>query len=225
MFNQKYISYLRVSTQQQGRSGLGIEAQKQAVQEFLKQYPGELLAEFVEVESGKNSNRPELNKAIDFCELTGGTLVVAKLDRLSRDLHFLTSLQKRNLQFKICDMPQIDELTVHVLGATAQHELRLISNRTRTALAQAKARGVQLGNPNLNVIRNRDVTAANKVRSIAQAEWRQKILRIIQHHEKMGITSCKGLAEILNKNGLKSYRGKPFTTAIVSKIRRSNNDD
>ena len=220
MFNQKYISYLRVSTLQQGRSGLGIEAQKQAVQDFLKQYPGELLAEFVEVESGKNSNRPELNKAIDFCELTGGTLVVAKLDRLSRDLHFLTSLQKRNLQFKICDMPQIDELTIHVLGATAQHELRLISNRTRVALAQAKQRGVRLGNPHLDVIRNRDVTAANKARSIAQAEWRTKILKVISHLQSEGHTTCQQLANELNARGLRTRRGKKFSVPIVSKLLR-----
>lgn len=217
----KYIAYFRVSTQKQGRSGLGIEGQKGAVNDYIRQYGGNLIAEYQEIESGKDSNRPELNRAVEFCELSGGVLLVAKLDRLSRDLHFITSLQKRGLKFKFCDMPEIDELTIHVLGATAQHELRMISNRTITALAVARKRGIKLGNPYLAVQRNRDVSAANHSRVTAQKEWQGKIIKIIEHlEEKESLKTCKSLANALNERGLKTLRGGAFSVPIVSRIRR-----
>ena len=111
----RYVSYFRVSTKKQGKPGLGLEAQKLAVKEFLNQSGGEIIAEFVEVESGKRSNRPEFSKAADYAELTNGILLVAKLNRLSRDLHFITGLQKRGIKFKLCDLPEVDQLTIHVL--------------------------------------------------------------------------------------------------------------
>jgi len=126
----RYIAYFRVSTQKQGQSGLGMEAQRQAVTDFLNQYGGEVIADFVEVESGKRADRPEFTKAADYAELANATVLVAKLDRMSRDLHFITSLQKRGIRFKLCDLPEIDQLTIHILAAMAEHEARMISQRT-----------------------------------------------------------------------------------------------
>jgi DNA invertase Pin-like site-specific DNA recombinase len=116
----RYVAYFRVSTQKQGRSGLGLDAQKQAVTDYLQQFGGELVAEYMEVESGKRPDRPEFTKAADYAELANATLLVAKLDRLSRDLHFVTSLQKRGIRFKLCDLPEIDNLTIHILAAMAE---------------------------------------------------------------------------------------------------------
>lgn len=147
MQQQRYVTYYRVSTQKQGQSRLGLDAQKQAVKEFLIQFSGAVVAEFIEVESGKRADRPEFTKAADYAELANATVLVAKLDRLSRDLHFITSLQKRGIKFKLCDLPEIDQLTIHILAAMAEHEARMISVRTKQALAVAKSRGVVLGNP------------------------------------------------------------------------------
>lgn len=220
MLTNRYVAYFRVSTQKQGRSGLGLEAQQQAVRDFLNLYGGKVIAEFQEVESGKRTDRPEFIKAADYAELSNATLLVAKLDRLSRDLHFVTSLQKRGIKFKLCDLPEIDQLTIHILAAMAEHEARMISTRTRVAMAQAKERGIVLGNPYLSVQRNRDVSAANDARSDAQTEWKRKIIKVIQHVQSEGHTTCKSIANALKHRGLKTQRGKEFSIATVSKLLR-----
>lgn len=219
----RYVAYYRVSTQKQGQSGLGLDAQKKATTDFLQQYGGQVVAEFVEVESGKRSDRPEFKKAADYAELANATLLVAKLDRLSRDLHFITSLQKRGIHFKLADYPSIDQLTIHILAAMAEHEARMISLRTKSALAIAKERGTPLGNPWLDAQRNLDNTEANIVRLDALNAWKVKILKVIRHIEQFdGIRSCKGIAEALNDRGLSSYWGKPFSIPIVSRLRRES---
>ena len=147
MASGRFVSYLRVSTQEQGRSGLGLEAQRKAVTDFLNGGCWTLLAEFTEVESGKRSDRPEMAKALERCRLTGATLVLAKLDRLSRDAHFLLGLQKAGVPFVCADMPYADSMTVGVLALVAQKEREMISARTKAALEAAKARGVRLGSP------------------------------------------------------------------------------
>lgn len=217
---KRYVAYYRVSTQKQGQSGLVLEAQQQAVQEFLQQFGGDLVSEFVEVESGKRSDRPEFIKAADYAELANATLLVAKLDRLSRDLHFITSLQKRGIKFKLADLPEIDQLTIHILAAMAEHEARMISLRTKQALKIAKERGTILGNPLLDLQRNTNVTNANAVRASDQKSWRQKILKVIHHLEASeGLSTCKSIAAALNERGLTTYRGLPFSIAIVSRLR------
>src|SRR5262245_8032847 len=148
MAKGKFVSYLRVSTARQGRSGLGLEAQRQAVTAYLDGGRWRLLGEYVEIESGKTDDRPQLAAALHRAKVTGATLIVAKLDRLSRDLAFLANLQKSGVHFLAADMPEANELTIHVMAALAQHERRMISVRTRQALAAAKRRGVKLGNPN-----------------------------------------------------------------------------
>lgn len=217
----RYVAYYRVSTQKQGRSGLGLDAQQDAVNTYLQQFGGELIAEYVEVESGRRADRPEFAKAADYADLANATLLVAKLDRLSRDLHFITSLQKRGIRFKLANLPEIDQLTIHILAAMAEHEARMISARTKAALRIAKEKGTILGNPNLDVHRNRDTRPANHRRTQDLCTWKAKVLKVIAHIERTeGITSCREIADALNARGLTAYRGGPFTIPIISRLRR-----
>jgi DNA invertase Pin-like site-specific DNA recombinase len=141
----KYVSYLRVSTAKQGRSGLGKEAQRASISEFLKSRGGDLVKEFVENESGKNNDRPQLAEALRLCKQKNATLIIAKLDRLSRDAAFLLKIQNGNVPFVAADMPDANELTVGIMAVVAQAERKMISIRTTSALAAAKARGTRLG--------------------------------------------------------------------------------
>src|SRR5262249_27675858 len=147
---KRYVVYLRVSTDQQGRSGLGIEAQQAAITAFIagKEADAKLLASYSEVKTGKHSDRPQLVEAMNHSRLTGSTLLIAKLDRLSRDAHFLLGLQKASVPFVACDMPDANNLTVGIMALVAQQEREAISQRTKAVLAAAKARGTKLGNPN-----------------------------------------------------------------------------
>lgn len=140
-----YVAYFRVSTVRQGASGLGLEAQKSAVRSFLGSGCGSLVREFTEVESGKSKSRPELAEAIDVCRTTGATLLIAKLDRLARNVAFIANLLESGVKFTAVDMPNADRFMLHVYAAMAEEEGRRISERTRAALASAKARGVALG--------------------------------------------------------------------------------
>ena len=147
---QGFVAYYRVSTQRQGISGLGLDAQRAAVGQYLGAKPTALLTgEYTEVETGKGSNalgkRPQLRLALDTCKKTGATLIIAKLDRLARNVHFISGLMESHVPFVACDLPEANELTLHVMAAFAEHEAKRISERTRDALAQAKARGKKLG--------------------------------------------------------------------------------
>jgi DNA invertase Pin-like site-specific DNA recombinase len=141
----RFVAYYRVSTAKQGRSGLGLDAQREAVRAYLNGGNWTLLAEHTEVESGKVDDRPELTNALHTCRLTGATLVIAKLDRLSRDAHFLLGLEKAGVEFVAVDMPNANRLTVRLMAVIAQEEREMITARTKAALAAAKARGVRLG--------------------------------------------------------------------------------
>lgn len=149
MKNGKYVSYIRVSTARQGASGLGLDAQQEAVTRFLNGGSWELVAEFKEIETGKGSDalvkRPQLRAALDACRKQGATLVIAKLDRLARNVHFVSGLMESKVKFVACDMPDANELTIHMMAAFAEHEAKRISQRTKEALAVAKTRGVKLG--------------------------------------------------------------------------------
>ena len=141
----RFVAYYRVSTAKQGRSGLGLDAQREAVRAYMNGGNWTLLAEHTEVESGKVDDRPELTNALQTCRLTGATLVIAKLDRLSRDAHFLLGLEKAGVEFVAVDMPNANRLTVRLMAVIAQEEREMIAARTKVALAAAKARGVTLG--------------------------------------------------------------------------------
>lgn len=140
-----FVSYLRVSTKEQGRSGLGLEAQRAAVAAYLNGGCWKLVAEYVEIESGRKADRPQLAAALAHCRATGARLVVAKIDRLARNVHFLSGLMESGADFVAADMPSINRLTAHIYAAVAEDEARRISERTRDALAAAKARGTKLG--------------------------------------------------------------------------------
>ena len=142
------ISYLRVSTVKQGLSGLGLEAQRAAVKHFTAAGGHTLVAEFLEVESGRKADRPQLAAALTSCRLHRATLIIAKLDRLARNVAFIANLMDGGVEFVACDMPHANRLTLHLLAAIAEHEREMISQRTKAALQAAKARGVKLGNPN-----------------------------------------------------------------------------
>jgi DNA invertase Pin-like site-specific DNA recombinase len=174
MANGTFISYLRVSTAEQGKSGLGLEAQREAVNGFLNGGRHTLVREFVEVESGKRSdNRPALQKALTLCRAHQARLIVAKLDRLARNVHFVSGLRDSGVKFVACDMPDATELTVNLLASVAQDEARAISARTKAALAAAKARGTKLGGLRWNI--TADVQQqANRASAKARAEKANK---------------------------------------------------
>jgi DNA invertase Pin-like site-specific DNA recombinase len=159
-----FVAYYRVSTEKQGRSGLGLDAQRKAVDDYLNGGKWDLAAEFTEIESGKNSDRPALAKALQACRVYGARLVIAKLDRLSRDAHFLLGLEKAGVDFVAADMPHANRLTVGIMAMVADEERRMISARTKAALAEAKKRGKKLGGFRGNVITPEARAASLRVR-------------------------------------------------------------
>ena len=208
MAEGKFISYLRVSTAAQGRSGLGIEAQRTSVDSYLNDGDWELVAEYVEVESGKKTDRVQLGKALRHAELTGATLIIAKLDRLSRDAAFLLRLQNEGVRFIAADMALV-----------AQQESSAISIRTKEALAAAKARGVKLGNPNgARCLRGIGNTAAIKARQTKADCRASKVFAIIQEIQAEGITSKNAIAKALNTRAIQAPRGGAWFAASVSRV-------
>lgn len=218
MAGQSVVSYLRVSTDRQGRSGLGLEAQRKAVADFLAEGSRRHVAEFLEVESGARADRPRLAEAMASCRLHGATLVIAKLDRLSRDAHFLLGLQKAGVPFVAADMPEATELVVGIMAVVAQAERRMISARTKAALAAAKARGVRLGNPanlrNGEVGRER-AAAGRSAKAAARAADLSPILSEIR---AAGVVSLGGLARELNARAIPTSRGGAWGAEQVRRV-------
>lgn len=215
-----FVAYYRVSTARQGRSGLGLEAQRRAVTDFLNGGSWELLAEFVEVESGKADDRPQLEQALTTCELSGATLVVAKLDRLSRNLAFLAKLQDSGARFVAADMPEANELTIHIMAAVAQAERKAISTRTKEALAAAKARGVRLGGNrgNIDDLRKGPAKSA-EVRGRQARERASKVRRQIEAMCAGGdARSLRQIAAALNDRGITAPRGGKWHAAQVKAV-------
>lgn len=200
---QKYVSYLRVSTEKQGEQGLGVEAQRQAVSDFLGRENGTHLAEFVEVESGKRSDRPELAMALLECRRSRAILVVAKLDRLGRSVSFIARLMESGVEFRAVDNPHANKLTIHVLSAFAEHERDLISARTKAALAAARDRGAVLGNPDLEVAR---ASALLTIKAAADAHA-ANVVPIIEQVRKSGVSTLRGIAAALEARGIPTPRG------------------
>lgn len=218
MAQVRYVSYLRVSTARQGQSGLGIEAQRAAVSAYLQGCDGSLIGEFVEVESGARSDRPELAAAFAACRIHGARLVIAKLDRLARDAHFLLGLDKAGIDFVATDMPHANRLTVGIMALVAEQERAMISARTKAALAAAKARGVKLGKPENLSGRDRGCEISAMVRR-AKAEARAAdLLPIITSLQEAGASTYAALAQALNERGIPTARGGQWRPAQVQRV-------
>lgn len=212
----KVVSYLRVSTAKQGHSGLGLEAQREAVRRFVGS-ERRVVSEFVEVESGKHSARPQLAKALAACRAHRATLVVAKLDRLSRNAAFLLNLRDADVPFIAADQPHANRMTVGLLAVVAESEAESISERTKAALAAAKARGVKLGNPqNLTLAGRRKGSARGVLAKQAKAARRAADLAPVI--ERLGPMSRSRLAEALNTEGVPAPRGGTWTTTTVCRL-------
>ncbi len=216
-----YVAYCRVSTDKQGRSGLGLEAQQAAIQAFLR--PGDALLQppYVEIESGRRADRPQLLAAVERCRRTGATLLIAKLDRLARNVAFIANLMDSGVEFEACDFREANRLTVHILAAVAEHEAKMISERTKVALAAAKRRGTQLGGdrgyrppaPPSGL----DTAKATAVRQRKADHAAFGVLPVIERLRGEGVQSLGGLARRLNEAGQPTPRGKGEWTATAVK--------
>ena len=212
----KFVAYFRVSTDKQGKSGLGLDAQRHAVLQFLDGGSWSLIGEFTEIESGKRNERPELEKALAVCKRHKAKLVIAKLDRLSRNLAFIATLMDSGVEFVAVDNPHANKLTVHILAAVAQHEREMIAQRTKDALQAAKARGVVLGNPKLDAVRDRAVAS---VRADAD-RFAKNVAPIIREIQSSGVASHRAIARSLNARGVATARGGQWTAVQVGSILR-----
>lgn len=207
-----YIAYYRVSTDRQGRSGLGLEAQRAAVAAYLAR-GGQLVAEYTEIESGRKNDRPQLAAALTLCRQKKARLIIAKLDRLARNVAFIANLMESGAEFTACDMPEANRLTLHILAAVAEHEREAISKRTKEALAAAKARGQQLGNPN-------PVPAAAQARAVATAHldtFRTRVLPHVTELHAQGL-GLRAIARELNRQGIPTARGRQWQAQTVKDL-------
>jgi DNA invertase Pin-like site-specific DNA recombinase len=201
----KFFSYLRVSTDRQGERGHGLDAQRKAVADYLNGGAWELLGEFVEIESGKRNGRPKLAEALAACKKHRARLVIAKLDRLSRNVAFIATLMDGKIDFVCCDFPSANRLTLHILAAVAEHEREMIAKRTKDGLAAAKAKGVVLG--------NRELAAANKASAIERAKALAPILG-----ECQGM-SARQIAVELNARKVATPTGAPWSAKTIIRVR------
>lgn len=220
MARGKFVAYYRVSTQAQGRSGLGLDAQRKAVEDYLNGGRWNLMAEHIEVESGKQNDRPELTKALAGCRVHGATLVVAKLDRLSRNAAFLLTLRDAGVAFVAVDLPDANRMTVGIMAVVAEHEREAISARTKAALDAARRRGVLLGNPaHLNQSARRLGTLASA--NVRQARATQRAIDLaptIAELRRSGASTLRALAQELNGQGIPAARGGRWTASQVRRL-------
>lgn len=211
----QYVLYRRVSTEEQGKSGLGLEAQDRDIRLYLETYsptPWEVLGEFTEIESGTNGDRPELAKAIELARKTRATLLVAKLDRLSRRVSFIASLMEdKRLTFRVASMPHADAFQLHIYAALAEQERQFISLRTKAALQEAKARGVKLGGL-------RDATMKRNEVVKAQAQERAEAWRGVVGPLHGAGKSLREIADALNAVGIKTARGGAWHPTTVQRV-------
>src|SRR5262245_35102063 len=226
MAEGKFISYLRVSKDKQGRSGLGIEAQRAAVASYLNGGRWTLVSEYIEVESGKRSDRPKLAEALAHAKVIGAKLVIAKLDRLTRNVDLLRSLVSSDVDLVFCDLPSVPpgpmgRFLLTQMAAVAELEVGLIGQRTKEALAAAKARGVKLGNPNgARALRGRQTGNAEAVAKIKQkaAQRAMGLQGIIAGLRRSGVTSVRAIAEELNRRGISAARGGLWHPTAVARV-------
>ncbi|MDF7815682.1 recombinase family protein [Hymenobacter sp. YC55] len=213
---KQYVAYYRVSTAKQGSSGLGLEAQQYAVAQYLRD-THQLLANFTEVESGKRNERPQLQAAIACARQAGATLLIAKLDRLSRNAGFIFALRDSGVDFVCCDMPDANTLTVGIFAVLAQHERELISKRTKDALHALKQRGVQLGTPtNLttSAIRKGQTVRAQNARDNKENRQAMRLAVLLREQGYL----LQQIADELNHGDYRTRRGKHFDPTAVRRL-------
>jgi DNA invertase Pin-like site-specific DNA recombinase len=219
MVNGKFVSYLRVSTARQGASGLGLEAQRAAVASYLNGGDWSLVQEVVEVESGKRNDRPALADALRLCRKHRATLVIAKLDRLARNVAFISNLMESGVEFVAVDMPQANRFVVHILAAVAEQEAEAISKRTKAALAAAKARGTELGGRRVSRERWAEIRLAASVARTAETDKRAAdLLPVIRELQAQGATSLRQIAAGLNERNITTPRGGDFSAVQVQRV-------
>ncbi|MCA9237760.1 MAG: recombinase family protein [Planctomycetales bacterium] len=217
----RLVAYERVSTARQGRSGLGLEAQRKAIDDFAESRGARVIDRFTEVESGRRNDRPELDKALTLAKLTGATLVIAKLDRLSRNAAFLLTLRDSGVRFLAVDMPEANDLTVGIMALVAQQEREAISRRTKEALAAAKARGVKLGNPNGAAALRRAGKGGQALRTavaVNSDDFAGTLKPIIAEIKKEGYASLRAIANELNQRGIRTRRGRRWHVSNVKSV-------
>ena len=214
-----FVAYIRVSTDKQGRSGLGLEAQQEAVTGYITRAGGGAFRTYVEVESGKNDDRPQLAAAMAECRALGATLVIAKLDRLSRNVHFLSGLMSAGVEFVCCDMPTANKLTLHIMAAFAEHEREMISRRTREAMAVAKARGVKFGSSRLSPGTAQTAARACQARQAKAAAKASDVLPYIPAAKRAGCETLAQIGEALEARGVRTPRGNSrWAPAQVARV-------
>lgn len=207
-----YIAYYRVSTDKQGKSGLGLEAQRQSVTEFVAGR-GTVLQEFTEIESGKKNDRPQLAAALALCRKHKARLIIAKLDRLARNVHFISGLMESHVDFVAVDMPEASRFTIHILAAVAEHEREMISKRTKEAMKAAKARGTKLGNP-------MPLAASLKARTVrtSQAEQFRETLKPLVSELRAKGYGYKAIAKELNQRHILTANNRQWYATSVRNV-------
>ena len=215
--NIQYVAYLRVSTQKQGYSGLGLEGQKQIIQNYLSHKNP--IAEYIEIESGRKTDkgRPKLKEALELCRKTSGKLIVAKLDRLARNVAFLSQLLESDVDIVFCDFPQANKMVLHILAAISQYEAELIATRTKQALAAKKAKGCTLGNPE-HLIGKLDKAVSKSVetnkRKAEENPNNKRAAAMLKVLAKEGRT-LQEMADYLNEQGFTTSKGYRFSRSSV----------
>ncbi len=206
-----FVAYYRVSTDKQGQSGLGLEAQSAAVENHIRREGGAMIASFQEVESGKRDNRPELQKALALCRQKKAVLVIAKLDRLSRNMAFIANMMESRVRFVACDMPEANELTLHIMAAMAQHERKATSQRTKEALKAAKARGQQLGGQRTNS------ATVSQLSASSARQFRAEFAPGIRQMKMRGMTLAE-IAQNLNERNIRTCKNGSWHPSTVCRL-------
>lgn len=214
---KRAIAYYRVSTARQGQSRLGLDAQKEAVVRYADANGYELFQEYVEIESGKNNKRPVLQMALDACKANTATLLIAKLDRLGRNVAFISRLIESKVDFKAVDNPHADKLIVHIMAAFAEHERDQISARTKAALKAAKARGTELGYNGRYVL-----SKENHRKAI---EFARSLKPVIAKFDKKGITTVRAIKNELNRKRIRTATGHKWHVSTVHKLLQRLKED
>lgn len=222
---KKYVAYYRVSTSKQGKSGLGLDSQKTMVDNFLKSNNGVLINSFTEVETGTSKKqRTEIFKAIDCAKHNGAVLVIAKLDRLARNVHFVSSLMEAGVEFICCDMPAANNLTIFFMSAIAEEEAKAISTRTRVALAEKKKQGYKLGTPENLTQEHRQKGADSMRRKALQNKVNQQATALIMEYRGKGMSYDK-IAEKLTQLNFKTVKNRNFTSTGVLRLYKRHREN